>query len=81
MTHPGSFFPNRFVQESSVAHVDVADLDAQQVQQSSRTRLLRSPNDDGQTHAVRVVLGEKPTEAPEKAEPVNELKGRAGSSQ
>jgi hypothetical protein len=37
--------------------------------------------DDGQTHPVRVVLGEKPAEAPERAEAVNEMKGRAGSNQ
>ena len=40
-----------------------------------------SLTDDGQTHAVRVVLGEKPAEVTEPSEAVNELKGRAGSSQ
>ncbi len=37
-------------------------------------------SDDGQTHAVRIVLGEKPAET-ERSEAVNELKGRAGSKQ
>ncbi len=37
--------------------------------------------DDGQTHSVRVVLGEKPAEMAESQEAVNELKGRAGSNQ
>jgi cyclic beta-1,2-glucan synthetase len=37
--------------------------------------------DDGQTHSVRVVLGEKPAETPERQETVNEMKGRAGRNQ
>jgi cyclic beta-1,2-glucan synthetase len=36
--------------------------------------------DDGQTHAVRIVLGEKPAEITERPEAMNELKGRAGSN-
>jgi cyclic beta-1,2-glucan synthetase len=35
-----------------------------------------SLTDDGQTHAVRIVLGEKPAEVMERPEAVNELKGR-----
>ncbi|MFN2510212.1 MAG: GH36-type glycosyl hydrolase domain-containing protein [Pyrinomonadaceae bacterium] len=40
-----------------------------------------SLTDDGQTHAVRIVLGEKPAEVTESQEAVNQLKGRAGSNQ
>ncbi|MCM3869582.1 MAG: hypothetical protein ND895_02635 [Pyrinomonadaceae bacterium] len=37
--------------------------------------------DDGQTHTVRVVLGEKPVEVTQTPEALNELKGRAGGNQ
>ena len=37
--------------------------------------------DDGQTHNVRVVLGEKPVAVAEVPEALNEVKGRAGSNQ
>lgn len=40
-----------------------------------------SLTDDGQTHAVRIILGEKPAEESERLEAVNELRGRAGSNQ
>ncbi len=40
-----------------------------------------SLTDDGLTHNVRVVLGEKPAEVAQTKEAVNELKGRAGGNQ
>jgi cyclic beta-1,2-glucan synthetase len=65
------------VENPLAVHRGVIALELDRVLQSAEEIFLV---DDGQTHNVRIVLGEKPAEVAESPESVNELKGRAGGN-
>jgi cyclic beta-1,2-glucan synthetase len=66
------------VENPLAVHRGVSTLELDGAMQTASEISLK---DDGQTHAVRIVLGEKPAEVTERSEAVNQLKEQSGSKQ